>query len=402
MRRLVLVIGFSLLLVVGLMLTLESAQPARAVSLDVCSTCDFQTIQAAIDAASPGFTIRVAQGVYTENLTVGKPVTLEGGYEPVGWVRSLVDYETIIDGGKNGTVVKFVEGSDDSVLDGFTVQNGKAKRGGGVFVGGTQVTIRSCTVVGNSAQEVGGGVMIAWGSKAIVQSNQILSNTSHDWFGSGLAIVLAEVLVDSNLIAYNASGKDMNGKGAIGIAMDGPSQPVTVTNNVIVGNTDKGITVSDGVYDLQIVNNTIASNRNEGVLAWGTIVVPLLRNNVIALNGYCGIAAASGAELQTIDYNDVWKNGGGEGNYCDYGGAVKPPVAGPGSISVDPLFISTVNGDYHLQLESPCVDAGTSEAAPSVDFEGDPRPDGCGIDIGADEYQGGRGCYRVYLPLVQR
>ena len=496
-----------------------------------------KTISYALDSrASAGDTIRVAQGVYTENLTVDKQVTLEGGYIPSGTLWLTRTGETIIDGSNTRTVVKFVDGSDNSVLDDFTVRNGEAECGGGVQINGTDVTIRNCTVISNTAQgsgggicitgtstatifgsviysntaatggggglvadtnstfvvsssqfldnfagccgggmaawgwsqgkiisntfdgnsahdwmgggiylddgsydmfsntvthnrtfvhagggiavgslpgatdatiignlvvsntgqEYGGGIAVAWGAKVVVQSNQILSNTSHDWFGSGLSIVTAEALVDSNLIAYNVNDLNVDGAGAVGIAMDGPSQPVTITNNVIVSNTDKGIMVSDGVYDLKVVNNTIVSNRNEGILAWGTITVPLLRNNIIASNGYCGIAAAAGAQFQVIDHNDVWQNGGGGGNYCDYGGAVNPPAPGPGDISADPLFVDAANGDYHLQADSPCIDAGTSVGAPVTDIEGTPRD--AMPDIGAYEW----GKYCIFLPLTLR
>jgi len=51
------------------------------------------------------------------------------------------------------------------------------------------------------------------------------------------------------------------------------------------------------------------------------------------------------------------------------------------NISVDPMLDST----FHLQGGSQCIDAGTLTEAPPVDFDGDPRPLGLGIDIGADE-----------------
>ncbi len=41
---------------------------------------------------------------------------------------------------------------------------------------------------------------------------------------------------------------------------------------------------------------------------------------------------------------------------------------------------------YHLSEKSPCIDQGFAEYSPEVDFEGDQRPAGAGIDVGADEY----------------
>ena len=38
-----------------------------------------------------------------------------------------------------------------------------------------------------------------------------------------------------------------------------------------------------------------------------------------------------------------------------------------------------------LTAASPAIDAGTSEGAPSTDFAGDARPQGVGVDLGADE-----------------
>ncbi|MBN1669111.1 MAG: hypothetical protein JW862_18600 [Anaerolineales bacterium] len=49
--------------------------------------------------------IRVAQGTYVENLTINFSVTLQGGYENVGWTRDIHAHETIIDGSGNGPVL---------------------------------------------------------------------------------------------------------------------------------------------------------------------------------------------------------------------------------------------------------------------------------------------------------
>ncbi|PIX92490.1 hypothetical protein COZ26_01515, partial [Candidatus Kuenenbacteria bacterium CG_4_10_14_3_um_filter_39_14] len=57
--------------------------------------------------------------------------------------------------------------------------------------------------------------------------------------------------------------------------------------------------------------------------------------------------------------------------------------------AVDPKFSNRANNDFHLIASSLAIDAGTSQDAPATDFEGTPRPQGNGYDIGADEYGAG-------------
>ena len=297
------------------------------------------------------------------------------------------------------SVVEFVDGSEGSGLYGFTIQHGDAEQGGGVRIFETDVTVQNCRILANSGYYYGGGIAVDGSSSAIIRANEILSNFSDDWLGSGVAVLTSSALIDGNSLSGNTRVGDVQGSGTIGVCgeMDFPAGPVTISNNVVAHNLDKGIGVYEVVTDLQVVNNTIVSNRNEGMMAWGTMTIPVVRNNIIASNEYCGLAGGGESTFLSVDHNDVWNNGGGDGNYCNCGGAAVPPAPGAGSISSDPLFVDGPNGDYRLTSGSPCLDSGANDGAPTVDIEGLPRPSRI-TDMGAYEFQ----WRMVFLPLVIR
>ncbi len=63
-----------------------------------------------------------------------------------------------------------------------------------------------------------------------------------------------------------------------------------------------------------------------------------------------------------------------------------------GNIDRDPLFSDPLNGDYTLQLNSPCIDGGTEDLPfnlelPETDLAGNPRISGETVDIGCYEHQ---------------
>ena len=54
----------------------------------------------------------------------------------------------------------------------------------------------------------------------------------------------------------------------------------------------------------------------------------------------------------------------------------------------DPLFVNAAQGNFHLQKNSPAIDKGSADSAPSFDYDNSSRPQGQGYDIGAFEYGG--------------
>jgi len=56
------------------------------------------------------------------------------------------------------------------------------------------------------------------------------------------------------------------------------------------------------------------------------------------------------------------------------------------NLLTDALFIDASSANFRLQPGSPAIDAGSLQFAPDTDFDGNARPQGAGVDIGAFEY----------------
>jgi hypothetical protein len=121
-----------------------------------------------------------------------------------------------------------------------------------------------------------------------------------------------------------------------------------------------------------IVDNNRGANK-EGVILGSSFGGNFwLRNNIIAGHSV-GVQRNSGTA--DLDYND----------YFDNATNVNGASMGTHSITDDPTFEDRALGDYHLMLDSPLIDKGTGGVIAPFDIDGDPRPHGAGMDIGADE-----------------
>jgi len=63
-------------------------------------------------------------------------------------------------------------------------------------------------------------------------------------------------------------------------------------------------------------------------------------------------------------------------------------IYGDDAVIADPKFVNPSGADFHLREGSPAIDNGSAVDTPSDDFDGNPRPQGAGYDIGAFEFMG--------------
>ena len=273
----------ALVLVLGL--------PCICFSADIYVPDHHAKIQDAIDVAVDGDTVIVRPGFYLENIDfAGKAIVVRSESGPS---------VTTIDGRQWGRVVTFQtwEGLD-SVLEGFTVTNGKAEYGGGISCFNTSPTITGNTITGNTGCWDGGGIRCFGSSSSpIITNNNISGNTATSitsYLGKGGGVYCensACPTIDNNTITEN-SGAD-----GAGIYCDSSSP--TITNNTIRGNCaidPWGYSHGGGIYCIDtsfplITGNTIMGNTaySGGGIACFSPSSPIISDNVISGNTDGGI-----------------------------------------------------------------------------------------------------------------
>ncbi|HSL44237.1 MAG TPA: right-handed parallel beta-helix repeat-containing protein [Anaerolineales bacterium] len=368
---------------------------------------NFPTIQAAINAASPGDTIMVRAGTYRENLTLNKSVILSAEiYDSADPTQNT----TIIDGGTSSSppAITIPAGvSPMPVVRGFLIRNGS-----------DGIQVRSEAIIEhNYFISAPDQLDFAAGGGGIIRQNVFFSSADD---AVDLDKINRNVLVEGNRILYSEDdGVEIRLHDS-----DIPAQPITITirDNEIIGCDEDGVQIIDYSQSLDtnrrivIHNNLIANCSFAGIGLMpdantienysGADVIEAVRvyNNTIYGNDY-GISGGD----NLVAFNNIIANSTTKGVWRVQGPAGANSVVaytlfhnnglhadqsnlGAGNlVGADPLFLSppnpgpdgvwrTVDDDFDglvLQTGSPAIDAGVTqyiasngEAVPSAPIAG--------------------------------
>lgn len=382
------------------------------------SSDPWQTLQKAADTVVAGDTVLVHAGTYAgfdlrTSGTDGSPINFSADDGVV-----IDQANTLTGDGIN------IENADHVVIEGFTVQgNGTCPgtiRNGFRAAQGSRITFRNNRGFDNCERafftafvddlliednEGAGSVdehgiyTSNSGDRPVIRNNFVHGNDDAGIHMNGDASaggdgIISDAVVEGNVIRDNGLG------GAAGINCDGV-QDSTIRNNLIVGNHATGIALfqqdgADGSKRNLVAGNTVV-NDSDG--RWGITIANGSTDNTVLGNVFLSRHSFRGAmDIRTdshpglvSDFNaveDVITTDGGDSTLtlsewqAQTGQDANSFVATEAELFVDPTL---PGGDYHLKEGSPAIDAGTGTGASPVDFEGDRRPQGTEVDIGADE-----------------
>ena len=382
-------------------------------------------IQPAIDAASvPGALVLVTNGIYqsgglvvygalTNRVAVTKPITVRSVNGPA---------VTIIRGAKpNGNnAVRCVYLTNGAALEGFTLTNGATRtvgnsvleqRGGALWCEPISALISNCVLTGSSAVQGGaayGGTLknctltgntstdIAGGAEASTLDNCTISFNSAGGYGGGLhSATLNNCTVQSNTTPAWAGGVS----------------DAVLNNCLLIGNSAGGS--GGGAYDSFLQNCWLMGN--SAISSGGGASFSSVANCLVTTNwaGRGGGAAYGSLKNSTFAGNVATNTGGGvydsdmnncivyyntapgtpdfepscTGCYTNAHCCTTTPLAGPNNFTNAPLFVNLAVGNYRLQSNSPCINAGRNGAAGSgLDLDGNARIAGGTVDVGAYEF----------------
>ncbi len=382
-------------------------------------------------------------------------VALYGGFAGTETVRTQRDWNlniSILDGNNAGVVVSIrAMAGPETRMDGFHIMNGngsgiaiiasgpvitnnviKSNNGPGISISEYKITqprahsvITHNMIVNNKAVD-GGGISV-WGSNNIVHLpsssptiayNIIARNEAADNGGGIGSWGHSSPIISNNLIFANYAKQTtvfgIGGGGIFATTNDVVGQPVsyavsapTIINNVIAANggyLGGGICIIDspppldpGLYPPpKVMNNTLFANHGAGIF-WANSF-PVVSNNLVAFNTWGLEQSSLTPSYPVIRYNCVYGNVL-QGEKSDYKGIAEQTGLN-GNISADPKMANYKIGEFHLQSDSPCRNAGSmSDVEPEwTDIDGQLRVIGVSVDIGADESDGT--LWNVPTPII--
>ena len=382
----------------------------------------WKTVQKAADSVGPGDTVYIAEGVYPESVLLKKSGEKD---RPITF-RNAGEKAPTIDGqahpGERGVFT--VLGAQHVVLSGLHVINGWGRGQSGIHCEDSgDVRITGCYTFNTGSSgiklihctdTVADGNEIEWGCQNGAEENisvkidcdriQISNNYIHNSRDEGIDCKegARNVRVFGNLI------RDVERQGLYADAWNRETFNIEFSRNIIhdCGFGMAACSETGGLlHDISYVNNIVYNCEGPGMViaAWGRgdlhpiDGVKFINNTIYHTGtGWGGGLRLENPQARNVTIrNNIFADCGDDpvqiftepasGLFDHNLFDTKPEKQGADAVIGDPKFVDPKSGKLHLQEGSAAVDAGSADGAPALDVDGQKRPAGKGVDIGADE-----------------
>ncbi len=349
---------------------------------------DYRSIQLAIDNAKPKDIVKVASGVYRENITMKNGVSVIGaGFPPNSSSAGLNNSSCKQDSEETKLSLPhsfqsnpsiqpnadckeednvenrlsdsfYLKNAEEVQLPQSTTSNGKTGTftildGGGfgnvvTFKDGiTNKTRLSGFIIRNAGKNLS-GVLIENSSPLI--SNNVITDNEYNIYITGNS----SPIIQRNRVHFGSKGIQV-----YNLLKDKKNQNRPLISDNLITDNKIGIDLYNS--SALIDHNTISYNNHYKTYLGPTYGIHLskssaeISNNIITDNGVCelcaGVIVDEESKNVTASYNDIWNN---KNDFICLGEC----VIEKSNISEDPLFIDYLNSDFRLKKESALIGKG--------------------------------------------
>lgn len=294
----------------------------------------------------------------------------------------------------------YVQNSDNVVVDGNEIDHLYDKGGDagpdGIQLNGGKGTLNNFAVTNNVVRRETkttnkGCIIVERGSGGLIAGNRVYMGKF------GIAIYTSDTVVEYNYlenIGFNDALRLWENRGQTN---------VTLRYNIVNGCDNSGLSVGNSSQTVTPMANILVHNNLIYNSYWGVgFSVPVsgeFRNNIVWSDAHANpqrrfnLAGIISGQSFLSDNNIIQDKGSCEmvrwlgTSYADLAAFQAGTGSDADSLSSSPAWVAPAAGDFHLQAGSPAIDAGASLGA-TVDFDGNPAPQGAATDIGPFEYGG--------------